>query len=93
VASSGPQCTQAAIQAALDVGKAPSDAPVVDDGSFKCSGNWGTASYTTPADSQEADFTGVVQWTGGAWHAVDGYQVCNAGEIPADLYQLACQSN
>jgi len=65
--------------------------------SFECADGWAVM-FPTVGDGEDAvTETVVVQAEGGAWALMDRAKVCGddeaSSEVPASLYQQACQTN
>ena len=87
----GPPCElepiRAAAQAALDVGER-----IVLSGPFRCAGSW---VYNAPtianATGTQSQVNFLMRWNGTAWQVVDRGADCESGQVPAAVYQPACQ--
>ena len=84
-------CTQAAIQAAVNVGRPKDQLAVVHAGDFACDGTWAVTAAVIPANREQV--TVLLYWTGRTWQGLDRQVYCNNGQIPAALRTRACQSN
>ncbi|MET0975472.1 MAG: hypothetical protein ABWX82_07370 [Leifsonia sp.] len=89
-AAPGVDCSQAALQAAVDATGRGADS-AVSDTQFVCSGEWATAGITVHGG--EAQVTGVFHVEDGTWVQKNRNDECTAGRIPADIAYLACNSN
>ncbi len=87
----GPQCTQAALQSAVNVGRPKGQLAVVHAGDFACAGTWAVTAAVIPANREQV--TVLLRWTSGTWQSVDRQIYCSNGQIPAGLRTRACQSN
>jgi hypothetical protein len=90
-----PPCTQAAIEPAVVAGLTPTET-LVKLNEFNCAINWAVTSPTIggndPNDPQ-IEITQLLRWNGSAWQVVDRGTYCDAGQVPAAIYQQACESN
>ncbi|MFA5884090.1 MAG: peptidoglycan-binding domain-containing protein [Acidimicrobiia bacterium] len=87
----GPDCTQAAIQAAaqksLNAGER-----IVLSGPFQCGGIWASNGPTiATAAGTRTQVNELMRWNGTAWQVVDRGAYCESGGIPAVVAQKACQ--
>lgn len=88
-AAAGVDCSQAALQTAVDAAGPPDGK--VSDSQFVCSGEWATAGISVSGG--EGSATGVFHIEDGMWVTKDRHAECAAGTIPADIADLACNSN
>jgi L,D-transpeptidase ErfK/SrfK len=89
----GPQCTLAAIkagaQAALNTGE-----QLVLSGPYQCAGVWvynAPTIATGPTTGSQTKVILLMRWNGTGWQVVDRGAYCEAGSVPAVIYQRTCQ--
>lgn len=84
-------CTADALLAVVNAGRPADQQLTVSPANIHCTGAWLTAGVDDTVN--KAEYTVVLQRVNGAWKEVNREAACNAGEIPANLVQLACNSN
>ena len=61
---------------------------------FNCAITWAVSTPTVGTTEQDAvEITVLLRWNGSAWQVVDRGVYCDNGEVPAAIYQKACESN
>ena len=92
------ECDQATFDAwAKSYGESENTPVTLDTDSFKCADGWAVMFPTVGEGDEAFTETVVVQAEGPAWALMDRSKVCGDSaensEVPADLYQDACQTN
>jgi peptidoglycan hydrolase-like protein with peptidoglycan-binding domain len=90
--SGGPQCTLDAIKAGSTAALNANERMVLS-GPYHCAAIW---AYNAPtiANTMNGAQTRVInllRWNGTAWQAVNRAAYCEAGSVPAAIYQQTCQ--
>jgi peptidoglycan hydrolase-like protein with peptidoglycan-binding domain len=88
-----PPCTEAAIRPVVQASLSPGE-QMFKLNKFNCAITWAVATPTVGSTQQNAvDITVLLRWNGQAWQVVDRGVYCDNGEVPAAIYQKACNSN
>lgn len=89
--SGGPQCTLDAIKAGSTAALNANERMVLS-GPYHCAGIW---AYNAPtiasAGGAQMRVINLLRWNGTAWQAVNRAAYCEAGSVPAAIYQQTCQ--
>ncbi len=90
-AASEPDCTQPALQDAVNADR-PADSQLTVGADFLCQDGWAVAAGTDVVN--RAQYTFVLRWIDGRWQRVpDRAQACADRTVPAQLAGPACASN
>lgn len=90
---STPPCTEAAIRPVVQASLNPGE-QMFKLNEFNCAITWAVSQPTVGTTPQNAvQITVLLRWNGSAWQVVDRGVYCDNGEVPAAIYQKACQSN
>jgi hypothetical protein len=89
--SGGPQCTLDAIKTGSTAALNANERMVLS-GPYHCAGIW---AYNAPtiasAGGAQMRVINLLRWNGTAWQAVNRAAYCEAGSVPAAIYQQTCQ--
>ncbi|HEY8218007.1 MAG TPA: peptidoglycan-binding domain-containing protein [Acidimicrobiia bacterium] len=88
-----PPCTDAAIRPAVVASLQPGE-QLFQLNEFHCAITWAVTSPTVGPNQQNSyEITQLLRWNGSAWQVVDRGTYCDGGQVPAAIYQQACQTN
>lgn len=90
-ASPAGSCTPGTVLGVVNAHQPASKALTVSAQDIRCSGSWITAGVNDPAN--RAQYTVLLHRVNGIWTRVDRQAACTANQVPADIRQLACNSN
>ena len=88
--SGGPQCTLAAIKAGSQAALNANEQMVLS-GPYQCAGIWTYNAPTIATGGAQMRVINLVRWNGTAWQVVNRAAYCEAGSVPALIYQRTCQ--
>jgi hypothetical protein len=88
-----PPCTEAAIRPVVQASLSPGE-QMFKLNEFNCAITWAVSTPTVGSTQEDAvEITVLLRWNGSAWQVVDRGTYCDNGEVPAAIYQKACESN
>jgi len=88
-----PPCTEAAIRPVVQASLNPGE-QMFKLNQFNCAITWAVSQPTVGTTLQNAvQITLLLRWNASAWQVVDRGVYCDNGEVPAAIFQKACQSN
>jgi peptidoglycan hydrolase-like protein with peptidoglycan-binding domain len=88
-----PPCTEAAIRPVVQASLNPGE-QMFKLNQFNCAITWAVSTPTVGTTQQNAvEITVLLRWNQSAWQVVDRGVYCDNGEVPAAIYQEACESN
>jgi peptidoglycan hydrolase-like protein with peptidoglycan-binding domain len=88
-----PPCTEAAIRPVVQASLSPGE-QMFKLNEFNCATTWAVSTPTVGTTQEDAvEITVLLRWNGSAWQVVDRGVYCDNGEVPAAIYQKACESN
>jgi peptidoglycan hydrolase-like protein with peptidoglycan-binding domain len=89
--SGGPQCTLDAIKAGSQAALNANERMVLS-GPYHCAGIWTfNAPTIATAGGAQMRVINLLRWNGTAWQVVNRGAYCEAGNVPAAIYQQTCQ--